>query len=220
MKPVIILLVTSLSGHANATPETAEDIDAWLEFRDEPAHAVNEGELTFLASPPDQQPLETQNWLTLGIDSLESGWVKLHQCQGNLGPVPDVEIVYRYHGLRNLQVFSVAGMESAVVENSSLQMKNVQRDAEVCVTAEVQVLKPVGAGRYQLTSGPFYRRFLDGYYPIRLDYRLRYPPGRLTLEAVTPAVQNGFRVTRQPGELRINALFEGKLTIDVRFSTP
>ncbi len=225
MKPVFILLVFSLPGltslsSANAVPETPEDIEAWLEFRDEPLHEVNEGELAFLASPPDRRILKTRNWLILDADSLKSGWVRLHQCQGNLDPVPDVEIVYRYHGIRNLQVLFAEGMDSAIVQDSSVQMKNVQPDAEVCIAAEAQVLKPAGAGRYRLTSGPFHRRFLDGYYPIQLDYRLRYPPDLLTLEAVVPATQTGFQVSRQPGELKIDALFEGKLTIEVSFSAP
>ena len=221
MKPVHILLVLSLFGlasivRANATPE---EFEAWPEFRDTPTREINEGELTFLTSPPDRRILQTRNWLTIDADSLESGWVNLHQCQGNLDPVPDVEIVYRFDSIRNLQVLSAEGMTSAVVKNGSVQMKNVQRDAEVCIKAEVQVLKMTGAGRYQLTSGPFHRRFLDGYYPIQLDYWLHYPVELLELESVKPVAEPGLAINRQPGELRIDALFEGNLTIELRFSS-
>jgi len=224
MKPVPILPVLSLCGlmslvSANAAPESPEDIEAWLEFQDEPAHEVNEGALTFLTSPPDLRTLQTRNWLTIDTDSLKNGWVKLRQCQGNLDPVPDIEIVYRYHGIRNLRVLSTGGMDSAVVQNSSVQMKNVQHNAEVCIAAEVQVLKKTGTGRYQLTSGPFHRRFLDGYYPVQLDYQLRYPAELLQLENVKPAAEPGLTINRKPGELEIDALFEGRLTIKLRFSS-
>jgi len=209
------LLMSALTAIANDDPE------AWLEQDDDAsALLVNEGNLNFLHDAQSHRVLQTRNWLTINPESLRNGWVELNQCQGNLDPVSAVEVVYRYHRLRNLRVISTRGIERAWVEQNTVQMEQVQEDGEICIEAEVQVLKPDGESTYTLQSGPFHRRFLDGYYPVRLDYRIRWPIDRLQLESVRPAMQQGFSVREQPGELTIDTLFEGKLTIDVHFSTP
>ena len=149
---------------------SAEDAEAWLESdAEQRALAINEGELEFLATSPGQRILQTSNQLTLTADSLASGWVRLDQCQLNLDPVPALEIVYRYQDMRDLRIESFHGMERAWVEDGSVQMLNLEEGAELCISAGVQVLQPAGPGRYEIQSGPFHRRFLDGYYPLQLD---------------------------------------------------
>jgi len=200
---------------------TVAEEDAWFENdAEQQALAVNEGELEFLVEAPAGRILQTRNWLTLTADSLADGWVHLEQCQRNLDPVPALEVVYRYHAMRDLRIESYHGMERAWVEDGSVQMVNLAAGAGLCISAGVQLLHPAGAGRYEIRSGPFHRRFLDGYYPLRLDYRLSYPAGLLRVEAVQPAVQPGFSVVQQPGELQIDALFEGRLTIRIGLHAP
>ena len=197
----------------------SEDSEAWLQADDDnKALSVNEGDLEFLRETQDRRVLQTSNRLSITPGSLHNGWVQLHQCQSNLDPVSAVEVVYRYHGLRKLRVISTRGIQRAWVENSSVQMEQVDEGAEICIEAEVQVLNKIGAGRYQLTSGPFHRRFLDGYYPLQLDYRIHWPANMLQLEAVLPKIQEGFSVREQAGELIIDTLFEGMLTINVHFT--
>ena len=203
------------------TAAASDDMEAWLEQDDDSrVQLVNEGSLDFIRDVQGRRVLQTRNWLTITPGSLHNGWVALHQCQSNLDPVPAVEVVYRYHELRNLRVISTRNIERAWVEQNSVQMVQVQEGGEVCIEAEVQVLKPDAEHGYRLQSGPFHRRFLDGYYPVRLDYRIHWPAERLQLALLYPHAQDGFSVREQPGELRIDTLFEGKLTIEVRFSTP
>jgi len=179
---------------------------------------VNEGSLAFIdAVPPGRRVLQTRNRMTISADSLTSGWVALDQCQGNLDPVAAVEIVYRYHGLRKLRLLSATAVDAARVEGNTVQLTGVQHGGEVCIAAEVQVLESDGRGGYRLESGPFHRRFLDGYYPLQLDYRVVWPETRMALKSVTPAAQPGFTVQTQPGALHIETLFEGRLTIELRF---
>ena len=177
------------------------------------------GRWYFSRLPPERRVLQTRNRLTIGADSLASGWVALEQCQGNLDPVAAVEIVYRYHGLRGLRVASATAMDAAHVAGNTVQLTGVRPGGEVCIVAEVQVLKPDGAGGYRLQSGPFHRRFLDGYYPLALDYRVEWPAGRLVLVSVVPEAQAGFAVQTQPGSLQIDTLFEGRLTIELQFES-
>jgi len=47
-----------------------------------------------------------------------------------------------------------------------------------------------------------------------------YPPELLQVEAVQPVAQSGFSVVHQPGELQIDALFEGRLKIRVSLRAP
>lgn len=180
--------------------------------------SVNEGELVFLTGTPARRVLQTTNHLTVTPDSLASGWVTLEQCQGNLDPVPAVEIVYRYHGLRGLRITASTGVTNAVVTGNTVQLTDVRPGGEVCIAAEVRVLMPDGAGGYRLQSGPFHRRFLDGYYPLHLEYRIGWPAGRLRLAAVTPAPQPGFTLATGPDFLHIDTLFEGMLTIALQFT--
>ncbi len=197
----------------------SEDIEAWLDQADDSrVQRVNEGTLNFIRDAQDRRVLQTRNWLTVTPGSLRNGWVALYQCQSNLDPVAAVEVVYRYHELRDLRVISTRNIERAWVEKNSVQMEQVQEGGEICIEAEVQVLKSDGERGYVLQSGPFHRRFLDGYYPMRLDYRIHWPADQLQLASVHPHVQEGFSVGEQPGELRIDALFEGKLTLVIHFS--
>lgn len=216
--PVYLLLATALEMTC-LSADASDDMEAWLEQDDDSrAQLVNEGTLDFIRDARDLRVLQTRNWLTVTAGSLRNGWVALYQCQSNLDPVSAVEVVYRYHVMRNLRVISTRNIERAWVEQNSVQMEQVLEGGEVCIEAEVQVVKPDGAGGYMLQSGPFLRRFLDGYYPVRLDYRIHWPADRLQLASVHPQVQEGFSISEQPGELRIDTLFEGRLTIEIRFS--
>ena len=218
-KPVYLLLPLVLLMHHPAI--AMDDPEAWLDQQDDNRTLlINEGSLIFHSGTPGHRVLQTRNWLTVTPESLQTGWVALHQCQRNLDPVAAVEIVYRYEGLRKLRVISSRNIAHTRVEQNSIQMEQVQEGAEVCMEAEVQVLKSDGEGNYSLQSGPFHRRFLDGYYPVQLDYRIHWPADRLQLESVHPNRQEGFTIREQPGELSINTLFEGKLTIKIRFSAP
>ena len=218
-KPVYLLLPLVLLMHHPAI--AMDDPEAWLDQQDDNrTQLINEGSLKFHSGTPGHRVLQTRNWLTVAPESLQTGWVALHQCQRNLDPVAAVEIVYRYEGLRKLRVISSRNIAHTRVEQNSIQMEQVQEGAEVCMEAEVQVLKSDGEGNYSLQSGPFHRRFLDGYYPVQLDYRIHWPADRLQLESVHPNRQEGFTIREQPGELSINTLFEGKLTIKIRFSAP
>lgn len=198
-----------------AQPQQASE---WFEDDAEVrARAVNEGELVFLEKARAGRVLRTVNRLAVLPQSLADGWVRLEQCQENLDPVPSMEIVYRYDDMRRLRIDSFRGMERAWVEDRTIQMANVGEGAAICVSADVRILHAAGDGRYVLRSGPFHRRFLDGYYPLHLDYRVAWPAGRLVLESVEPAEQPGLAVEQAPGTLHIDTLFEGRLTIRLLF---
>jgi hypothetical protein len=77
-------------------------------------------------------------------------------------------------------------------------------------------LVEIEEGVYELQNGPFMRRFLDGYYPMRVSLEIEYP-SRLTLADYTPATQPGFSVSTTPGQVVAEAVFEGQLRTRFRF---
>jgi len=200
------------------TRVSKDDDDAWLENDWEVRlRAVNEGELKFLGKPPDGRVLNTRNSLTITPASIQTGWVALYQCQANLDPLQSVEVVYRYKGIRNLRVVSSRGVGSVEVTSHTVLLTDVASSAEVCIRAEVRVLNKIRDAVYEIKSGPFHRRFFDGYFPVHLQYSLTYPAEALAIESVSPAAQTGFEHRIQTNNLAIDAWFEGKLNIAVRF---
>jgi hypothetical protein len=219
-----VLMVVAWLGLAAAQP--SEDLDA-LEQRlaaeaaaEAKALAVNEGELRFLAQPPAKAVHSVRNRLTLTRESLETGFVALYQCHAQLDAVPEAQVVYRYQRMRKLHIVSQRGIDKTWVAGASVQMVGIHKGARLCVRAEVAVLHADAGGGYTLRSGPFHRRFLDGYYPMHVVLDLRYPRDLLQFAAITPPAQPGLHVTHGSDGMQVDAWFEGQLTLEVRFIRP
>ena len=186
---------------------------------EEQALRVNEGELKFLTTPPVDKTIHTvTNTITISESSLTTQWVTLHQCHKNLDAVAESQIVYQYRQMRNLRVEHYFGMETAWIENQSVQMKDVAKGATLCVLADVRILQPDNKGGYVLRNGPYFRKFLDGYYPFHVQLNIIYPKSCLILTKTEPKPQNGFEVLHTAGRLTMNAWFEGQLIVEARFS--
>ena len=216
MRALGLLLATLWCGNA---PATDADASNWFDEPERPSvpQAV-QGELVFFAAPPDSHVLQSVNRLFIDTHSLADGWVRLQQCYRGLDPVPDAEIVYAYRDMRGLRIESQTGIASATVRGASIQLEGVGKAAELCVAAEAQMLVPNAAGNYALRNGPFHRRFLDGYFPMRVTLEVQFPAERLRLLSVSPVAQPGFSVRQDDGRLSIDGLFAGSLTIEALFA--
>ncbi|MGQ9685038.1 MAG: hypothetical protein ACUVT2_01855 [Thiobacillaceae bacterium] len=178
---------------------------------------VNEGQLHFLTAPPDRPVHHHHNRITILDSSLEDGWVRLDQCHTNLDAVPSAEVTYRPGRVRNLRVTRAVHIEDAWVEAHSVQLRNVQHGAELCVEAETQALSVNGESSYSLSNGPYMRRFLDGFYPMRVSMTVRLDTDKLHFVESIPAEQPGFRLEQRDKEIGYDALFEGILYTVLRF---
>lgn len=183
----------------------------------ESADAVNEGQLHFLATPPAKPIHHHQNRIGIESDSLASGWVRLSQCHDHLDAVPSTQITFREGFVRDLKVDLYSNVEDAWIEGSSVQLRQVGPNARVCLSAQVRALRNTGNGYYSLINGPFMRKFLDGYYPMRVTLNVDYPADTLNLIDVTPAAQPGLSVVEAPGAIQIDAVFEGELQTLIQF---
>lgn len=183
----------------------------------ESAYGVNEGPLQFLEKPPTKPVHHHQNLIQIDEESLISGWVSLTQCHDNLDAVSRVQITFREGFVRDLKVESTTNVEQSWVEGASIQLVNVKAGARLCLSAKTRALKNMGSGFFTLYNGPYMRKFLDGYYPMRVSLQLEYPHKTLQILDISPAEQTGFSIRHAPGQVTIDGYFEGELYTLVQF---
>lgn len=183
----------------------------------ESAHNVNEGVLHFLVKPPVKLVHHHHNRIRLDADSLNSGWVHLTQCHTNLDPVPRAQITFREGYVRDLRVDVSTRIKQAWVEAATIQLVDVEPDARLCLSAQTRALRNTGNGYFSLTNGPYMRKFLDGYYPMRVTLEIDYPAKTLQLIDIAPQAQPGLSLTTKRGAIHMDAIFEGELRTLIQF---
>jgi hypothetical protein len=182
------------------------------------ALAVNEGDLEFLSEVPEKLPPVLHNRLTISPQSLKDGWIDMVQCHKRLDPVARAQVLYHPRRTRNIRILSSRNVQRAWVEKNSVQLENITADARLCVQAQVKSLYSNFNGSYSMRNGPFLRKFLDGYYPMRMTMDVTFPKGKLSFEAINPQAQNGFTVQYEDNTMNIDALFVGELEIEIYFT--
>lgn len=178
---------------------------------------VNEGPLKFVDPPADRPLHHHQNRITIDDASLDSGWVRLDQCHEHLDAVPSSQIVYNQDRIRSLRVESLRNIGEARVEGHTVQLREVGTDARLCIQAETRALNQNGDSGWQLNNGPYMRRFLDGYYPLRVSLDVRLATPRLRYVAMEPPPQPGFHVWQQTDAVGYDTVFEGMLRTVIHF---
>jgi hypothetical protein len=212
MRKLIPLLLLSTA----ALAATGDD-DWWREQPQERALAVNEGELVFLEQPPAKAVHHHANRVRITRATLQNGWAHLEQCHENLDPVAELQIVFNPERVRKLVIRRTRNVGDAFLEGASIQLRDIRRNALICLSAETHSVRSLGAGLYELRSGPFMRRFLDGYYPMHLTFEVDYPDDIALFDAA-PGGQPGLKVVQEPQRILLDAWFEGRLTTRFRFS--
>lgn len=183
----------------------------------ESAYLVNEGVLHFLETPPAKLVHHHYNRISIDANSMKSGWVVLKQCHEHLDPVPLAQITFREGYVRDLKVDSFTHIKQAWIEGASVQLVDVEPGARLCLSAQTRALRNNGNGYYNLTNGPYMRKFLDGYYPMRVTLDIEYPAQMLQLIDIEPNAQPGLTLLERPGAIQMEAVFEGKLQTLIQF---
>lgn len=202
----------------------ADVADPWAEMEAEldleaRVRAVSDGDLRFLEAERVEGKHVHQNRIAIDESSLADGWVGLTQCHEGLDAVPAAQIVFKPGRIRALEVLEATRIGSARVEGDSVQLEDIAPGARLCLRGESRALHRLGEGQVRLRNGPYMRRFLDGYYPMRVVLDISYPAERLVLAGHSPAEQEGFAVQAQPGSLAVDAAFEGRLVTCFDFCT-
>ncbi len=179
---------------------------------------INEGELRFLERPPDKPPHLHSTHVFISEASLKTGWVTAKQCHYNLDRVSALQVVFNQRRVRRIEVLQADNIGRAWVEGASVQVTNVGKDAVLCILSENFAIKHNAVERtYEWRGGPYMRRFLDGYFPMQVKLAIDYPQDRVRLESIEPGTLR-FKTVAQPGLIRLDALFEGRLDITIRFA--
>jgi hypothetical protein len=210
-----LILAALLSFGALAQQPSLEEAEELFEAKS--AFEVNEGELVFLVAPPAKSVHHHHNWLVLDDGSTLDGWAHMTQCHENLDRVPRAQIVFRDERIRDLTVTEYRNIGRAWVEGPTVQLEDVGPQAWLCLSAESLALVDNGDGTYSLQSGPFMRRFLDGYYPMHVSMQVKLATDKLRPAGVVPADQPGFAVWEGLDEVRFETWFEGRLITEIRF---
>jgi hypothetical protein len=178
---------------------------------------INEGELRFLSEPPTAPVHLHDSRVTISAESLRSGWVENRQCHYRLDRVAALQVVFHPGRVRKLRVLRAENIGRAWVEGASVQLENVGADAVLCLASENRALRRRSDGAYEWHGGPYMRRFLDGYFPMQARVAIGYPADALRVASLEPA-ELRLGAVQQPGHLRVDALFEGRLEIAVVFA--
>jgi len=197
---------------------TREELEAWFnDDSDLKVEDVNEGELHILEKQ-GKSVFHSVNRITITPDSIDTGWVKVAHCYRNLDAVAEVQVVYQYKFMRNLKIDSVDGINKAWVEGQSVQLQGVSEKAILCTQAEARAFYQNEDGSFTLANGPYQRRFLDGYYPMRVSIDIQYPEKLLRFNNAMPANISQRVKTDKSGTLVLDIYFEGKLSMKFNFN--
>lgn len=179
---------------------------------------INEGELHFLPEAPARPPHLQSSHLAITDDSLKTGWIRMKQCHHHLGPTPALQVVFHRGRVRNLQILETQHVGRVWIEGSTVQLTEVGKDAMLCILSENRSLRRNDVtGEYEWHGGPYMRRFFDGYFPMFVRITIDYPVNALRVRSIAPAPLK-LRAVDSPGQLRMDALFEGRLDVYVQFT--
>ncbi len=215
---LLLVVLLAVASTARGQAMTREELEAWFDDDTSARIAqVNEGELVFLRQPPAKPVHHHHNVLTVDDAAVTSGWAELRQCHFHLDRVPATQIVFHPDRVRALEIVSRQGIGQAWVEGATVQLREVGPHARICLRLMTQALLRNADGTYHVNSGPFMRRFLDGYYPMHVTMEVRLLTRRLRFLDITPPGQEGFQVTVGPDRVSFDGWFEGRLQTLIRF---
>ena len=141
--------------------------------------------------------------------------MQLRQCHHDIGNVGRAQILFREGRIRNLRVVETQNIKEAWVEGASVQLQIDEKQSLLCVEAESLAMTATDDGSYLINNGPFMRRFLDGYYPMRVSMQIELSDSGLRFNRITPESQPGFVVQSSDKAISFEALFEGRLRTEI-----
>ena len=206
-----------------ALPMAFAEEEPWPDFPEadleERLAEISDGELVFLPEPPEEPAHHHENRIRILPSSLADGWVVLEQCHRHLDQVSLLEIVYHPERIRDIRILSNHNIDHSRVMGHSVELRGVQADATLCLTARSRALHELSPGRYQLRNGPYMRRFLDGYYPLHLTIEIDYPAQLLSLQSAHPQSEGAPAYQLESGRIHWDAWFRGRLHTEFNFTS-
>ena len=183
----------------------------------EPPSKSAGSQLNFISPPKGKAVLHSVNKIIITPESVKTGWVELAQCYKHLDPVPDMEVTYQYKAMRKLKITRTQNIGQAFIKGTSVQLGNVNKNAQLCINAEVRIFYKNPDDSYRLVNGPYHRQFLDSFFPYHLTMNIYYPSSQLEFISSKPKRQAGFIINKNPNALSFDCYFTGKLYTELKF---
>ena len=211
---IILGLLLPVSTPAMQTAGDWDLLDDDLEAR---ISAVSDGELTLLDKAPQLPAHHHRNLIRITAASLQDGWVTMEQCHSHLDPVAEAEIVYHPQRIRNIRLLDSENIQQTRIEASSVQLRGIEAHARLCLQVESRALVSLRGDAFRLKNGPFMRRFLDGYYPMRVSLEISYPASLIKLQAIRPLPGHAGSLQHDSGQIVWDSWFKGRLFTEFDF---
>jgi len=221
-KIILAGLLLLAGGPAGGQDLSSEELERWFESDDlhppgQSAANVNEGNLVFLRQRPGKPVHHHHNKLTISQQSLDTGWVRLQQCHDNMDQFSRVQIMFKKGRIRDLTITLAENISESWVEDNSVQLRDVRSGARLCLSGWTRALESRRDGSFAMHNGPFMRKFLDGYYPMRVSMDVDFSGTGLQLVSVSPQQQSGFDIDERSEGVSFDAWFEGRLNTELMF---
>lgn len=209
LRPGSAAILAALVAGVSAIAAAGDDLEWLSDIADEDFQPIDR--------PLDQTPFHHIKTLIVTADSLAGGWVHNHQCHRYFSVTPSLDIVFPTGKIRNITIADASNVGDVEVRGHTIQLKDVNEKSALCINSENLLLNREPGGVYRVTAGPFYYRFLDGYFPMEVSLQVQYPPSLLEVMRVVPGNRRGVEITRNDGEVRLWSRFEGTLWVQVFF---
>lgn len=206
-----VLDLLLLLGLAAAGPVVLadDDLEKLLEIGDEKFEPITR--------PLRDPPFLHRKSIRVTPQSLSDGWVENAQCHAQFAKMPSLQIVFNPATTRAIEITEARGIGRAWVEGATVQLEQVGPDSRLCFRSNNRVLT-AGSGRYELKIGPFYYRYLDGYFPMQLELDIDYRDSNLRLLDISPDSGAGISIAKMPRGVRFESLFQGTLWVILTFA--
>lgn len=157
--------------------------------------------------------------LTITPESLIDGWVDNMQCHRHFSAIDSTEILFKQDGIRDIEITRSLHLKRSWFDEISVQLEGVTSQTELCFNSQNRILTLNKSNdQFQLTVGPFYLRYLDGYFPVEVDLVVKYPADLLQLDQIWPEGVDGIETALEPGQIRVKSRFTGRLVLNMLLS--
>lgn len=202
-----VLLCAAALFAAPVVADHNDELEQLLEIGDEQFVALTEA--------PPHPPFIHQKTLTLGPEAMSSGWVRNEQCHRQFSPAAALQFVFKRDQIRAIEILEQHAIGRSWVDGNTVQLEDVGKQSSICFRSENRMLERQAGGGYRIKVGPFFYRFLDGYFPVQVDLKVRFPADKLVLSRVRP--ESGVEVERRKDEVRLSSTFQGILRVEMLF---
>ncbi len=167
----------------------------------------------------EHPPFIHDKTLLIEAGKLDDPWIKNRQCHANFPLFPDLQIAFREGAVRSLRITHQENVENAWIEGPTVQMKQTRPETRLCFESENRVFSfDEVSNTYTLRVGPYFLRLFDGYFPLQVKLKIRYPDELLALISMSPDSVEGAEVRFGEGEIYLENVFEGRLELEFRFA--